>query len=151
MAVPPCKSRGAISLSVDKKPKVHARFLPMKLFPPLALVVALGCLPFITGCTSNKSMAIPGTSLAPTNPDSIQVLNATPDRNFRVVGTVEIQRGIGNLDSQKTLVRKYQVEAAKLGAQAVIIDTMPQATITGMNKIKGTARAIVWDNSKPRD
>ena len=123
----------------------------MKLSPRLALILVAAIPLLLAACSSNKTMAIPGTSIAPTNPDSVEVLTATPDRNFRVVGTVEIQRGIGNLESRQAITRKFQVEAAKLGAQAVIIDTMPKATFSGMNVVKGVARAIVWDNSKPRN
>jgi hypothetical protein len=121
----------------------------MKSFPRLAFFVLVALVPLLSGCASNKGTPIPGTSLPPTNPDSVQILYATPDRNFRVVGTVDISRGVGNLESRKSVERRFQVLAANLGAQAVIIDTMPKSTFTGMNTIKGTARAIVWDNRKP--
>jgi hypothetical protein len=121
----------------------------MKIFPRLAAVFVLALLPLLAGCESSKGSRIPGDALAPTNPDSVQVLTQSPERNFRVVGMLKVTRAVGNLESKKTIERKFQVQAANLGAQAVIIDIMPVGSYTGMNKVKGEGRAIVWDNRKP--
>jgi predicted component of type VI protein secretion system len=122
----------------------------MKMFPRLFPVLLAAILPVLTGCETSKGSRMPGSDLAPTNPDTVEVLAQTPERNFRVVGVVNVVRSVGNLESKKTIERKFQVLAAKLGAQAVIIDIMPVGSFTGINVLKGEGRAIVWDNRKPQ-
>jgi len=121
----------------------------MKLFPCFAAVVLAALLPLLTGCESSKGSPLPGGALPPTNPDTVQVMTQSPDKNFRVVGVVKVTRTVGNFESKKTIERKFQVLAAKMGAQAVIIDAMPIGSLAGVNKLKGEGRAIVWDNRKP--
>lgn len=121
----------------------------MKVFLRFTSHAFLVLLPLLAGCATNKGTPIPGTALAPVSPDAVQILHATPERNFRVVGTVDVNRSVGNLESKKSIERRFQVLAAQLGAEAVIIDVMPQANFTGVNSVRGQARAIVWDNRKP--
>ena len=121
----------------------------MKLPLRLVLLVLVALIPLLTSCQSTKSDVIPGTSgLAPTSPDSVQILLQTPERNFRVLGIVRITRSMASFEKDKDSQRRFQVEAARLGAQAVIIDSYPTTKMSG-EVIKGEARAIVWDNRKP--
>ncbi len=122
----------------------------MKLFSCLASVLVLALFPLLTGCQSSKATTIAGMApLPPTSPDSVEILKATPTRNFRVVGIVRLTRMVANFESNKASERRFQEHAAKLGAQAVIIDVYPSTSLGG-TVVTGEGRAIVWD-SKPRE
>ena len=122
----------------------------MKLLSCVASVFVLALFPLLTGCQSSKVTAIAGVAtLPPTNPASVEIIDVTPTRNFRVLGVVKLTKMVGSFEAKQSTGRRFQEQAAKLGAQAVIIDVMPSTSLSGA-VTTGEGRAIVWE-SKPRE
>ncbi|MEN9573116.1 MAG: hypothetical protein RL514_971 [Verrucomicrobiota bacterium] len=101
----------------------------------LSLALLLLC-----GCASSTTTPISGGKTAPTSVDSIEVLFDPPSRPYKTIGLVTVQTGsIGAKDS--VIQREFKSAAAKLGADAVIIESLPAGIL---NEQAGRGRAILW-------
>lgn len=118
----------------------------MKLEIIVAMVVAL----YVVGCASGEATRTSATHYAPTAPSSVEVLFEKPTRTYEVIGFVS---GKGaNMSSQSDVFEAMRNEAAKIGADAIIMrsDIEEQTAYTGNPTLpvaawkQGTAIAIRW-------
>ncbi len=108
-----------------------------------AIVIALT----LVACATSGTNAVPGITYHPTDPSKVQILYQTPQRPFNVIGFVSVDKTIGVSDED--VRRKFREAAAKLGAQAVIVDALPVASILNRrsilsNQAQGKGKAIRW-------
>jgi hypothetical protein len=80
-------------------------------------------------------------SFAPTSPEQVKVLYQEPSRPYQVIGFVSVDRAVAGADT--VIERKFQTVAASMGADAVLIDTLPKASVLGA-PVQGKAKAIKW-------
>ena len=109
-----------------------------------AIVIALA----LAACATSGTNAVPGAAHQPTDPNKVQVLYQAPSRPYKVIGFVSVDKTIGVSDEDVT--RKFREAAAKLGAQAVIVDALPVASILNRksilsNQAQGKGKAIRWE------
>jgi hypothetical protein len=115
----------------------------MLLVPISASAIAI----LLSACATSGTSAVPGASHQPTDPNKVQVLYQAPSRPYEVIGFVSVDKTIGVSDEDVT--RKFREAGAKLGAQAVIVDSLPVASILNRksilsNQAQGKGKAIRW-------
>ena len=101
----------------------------------------------LDGCTTSGTSAVPGASYPPTDPNKVQVLYQPPSRPYQVIGFVSVDKTIGVENEQ--VAKKFREAAAKLGAQAVVVEALPVASIISRdnifsNQAQGKGKAIRW-------
>lgn len=102
----------------------------------------------LLGCaaieTSDATHILVGDRYPATEPESIEILFEKPDKEYLVIGMIE-SRGIGMWDEARDMhlsMKALRTEAAKIGANAVLIKSSEQQ-ITGIsNGVTSTERRI---------
>jgi hypothetical protein len=104
----------------------------MRKFPESALHAVLALL-LLAGCASHPRDFIPngsGVSLAPTNPDHIQVLDSVP--RGMIIGTVLVDRS--KAKNTNEIIQMARQKAASVGGDFIVwedsLGTLPSATPT---------------------
>lgn len=103
----------------------------------LSFVLAVG---FITlaGCVHSRSRIIAPAAYPPTAPSRVAILYQVPNRPYTVVAKLTV--GGGRSTERAVLERELRQQAARLGAEAVIVDKRPvSAGYFGM-----WGRAVRW-------
>ncbi|MFA6543088.1 MAG: hypothetical protein WCS99_01600 [Limisphaerales bacterium] len=114
---------------------------PVSVILPICITIALSLTSLLLcGCASSTTTPISGGNTAPTTVDSIEVLFDPPSRPYKTIGLVTVSTGsIGAKDS--VIQREFRSAAAKLGADAVIVESLPAGIF---NEQSGRGRAILW-------
>jgi hypothetical protein len=94
----------------------------------------------ITGCVMSDVRKVPGVNYDKTDPKNVELLYQMPKRDFEVIGFVSMTAGAGV--HQPRVEQEFRDQAAKLGADAVIIDALPAPG--SINAVEGKGRAIRW-------
>lgn len=95
-----------------------------------------------TACVTSNGCRIPGQQpLPPTNPDLITVYYLQPPtRPYVILGDVTVHRAIAGSDEANE--RKFKTVAATMGADAVIVDAIPEHSY--FTDVPGKGKAIKW-------
>lgn len=111
----------------------------MKMKSTQILLVAL--IISLSGCIASHRTKVPGVSYSRVDPTNVELLYQEPTKPYQTVGFVSVDRGAGVKD--KYIERTFQVEAAKLGADAVVIESLP---VKGLfTTVQGQGKAIRWN------
>lgn len=110
----------------------------------MKLILCLACLLSLSGCAIATSSRTPGATYSATSPAAVEILYQSPARPFVVVGFVTVAQTITPETASKTadVANKWREGAAAVGAQAVIVDSMP--TNSFITPKAGSGRAIRW-------
>lgn len=122
------------------------------LFSKVTLAVILLCM---LGCsTAGNSILLNGaTTLPPTKSETIKMLSAEPDQPHLIIAFVE---GVAATDdyfsrsaTHDAALKAMKKEAARIGAEAIIIETSGSQTYGGIfEKIHLKGKALVYSPSK---
>ena len=113
------------------------RLLPTTILSLTSFLVTLA----LSGCVTSGGNRVPGTSYAPTSPEKVVLLYQQPKRPYQVVGFVSVERAVAGKDL--VIERKFRTVAATMGADAVLIEMLPKASLVGA-PVQGKAKAIRW-------
>ncbi len=111
--------------------------------------IAIGGMAFVlAGCTGGGGLWMGGTQPLPLDPSQVLLLDEAPNWPYKKVGYVQSQGT--SLSTDVSVFRGLQMEAAKIGAPAVIVDqdflnftaTPGDSSLLGM-PLKGVAIAPV--------
>jgi hypothetical protein len=95
----------------------------------------------LTACVTSGGNKVPGKWFPPTSPEHVQVFYQEPSRPYQIVGFVSVDRAVAGADT--VIERKFRTVAATMGADAVLIEALPKATVLGA-QVQGKAKAIKW-------
>ena len=92
---------------------------------------------FLLGCATPNSALYPGHSYAPTSPKSVQIYEAfPPDKNsYEVIGEVRFDGDVVEI-VPSFVNEKFRIEAAKRGADAIVIERLNSGMI--VQQVPGT-------------
>jgi hypothetical protein len=107
----------------------------------LRLILLLGVIASITGCATSQTARTTLENRAPVAVESVEVFFDPPKRPFKTVGLVTVQIALIGASDQ-VIRQEFKKAAAKLGANAVIIESLPAGLF---NDQAGRGKAIIWD------
>jgi hypothetical protein len=99
---------------------------------------------FLMGCATG-SVVLVGTARPPTDPQSVKLYLKEP-KKYDAIGLVEASSdsGLTNQGSQNYAVAELKKQAAKIGANGVLLTTTGTETST---KVHGYESGTIWSSS----
>ena len=100
-----------------------------RIFRGLLFAASLGALAACTSFTVQTTPFPGAPKLAASDPEKIEILRSTPSRNFDKLGEIQIDASTDPAPPLVDLGGTLREEAAKLGADAVIVQSYLETTI----------------------
>lgn len=97
----------------------HMKLIKNKIQKTAFIITTLYTCLVLQGCVTGEATRTSSRSYASTNPSSVQILFETPSRKYEVIGHVSSEGA--RLSSRDANFRMLQTQAAKLGADAVLV------------------------------
>jgi uncharacterized protein YbjQ (UPF0145 family) len=108
----------------------------------LIIISSIG-IAILTGCATGEVTKTTSKNYAATTADSVEILFEKPTRKYEVIGYV---KGTGaKLSSQENIFNHMRLEAAKIGADAILMRSeIEEKTDWNNTTQQGSALAIKW-------